>query len=178
MVPGDDPLPPPEANNEGSEAASSVTPGGGHSEQGFGGGGGGGSYSAETFNFYDLSDKKICIVKPYKHTFVLDGDLILKDTVLLLTCNLKVKGNIRGNGMIISANSVEFFPRNICYDTNKDGKLKKVEAFDPADRILIYADNCIKVTNPKNSVDESTFGTIQYYDPVRDAEKERVGARP
>lgn len=136
----------------------------------------GGNNSCNRYKFFRLSPgKRVCIVKPYRDVFELDGDLVLEDNILVLTCSLRVKGNIRGRGMIVSANSVYFYPRNICYDMSG----KEVPSFDPGDRLLIYADNKVYAGNPSTFEPEDfEYASMRYYAPVRDQESYASQAQP
>ena len=121
--------------------------------------------SGASYKFFRLEPgKRVCIVKPYRDVFELDGDLVLDDNIVVLTCSLRVKGNIRGRGMIVSANSVYFYPRNICYNLSGN----EVPSFDPGDRLLIYADNKVYAGNPSTfKMEDFNYASMRFFDPVR-----------
>ena len=123
------------------------------------------SDSCVRYKFFRLEPgKRVCIVKPYRDVFELDGDLVLDDNIVVLTCSLRVKGNIRGRGMIVSANSVYFYPRNICYNLSGN----EVPSFDPGDRLLIYADNKVYAGNPSTfKMEDFNYASMRFFDPVR-----------
>ena len=121
--------------------------------------------SGASYKFFRLEPgKRVCIVKPYRDVFELDGDLVLEDNIVVLTCSLRVKGNIRGRGMIVSANSVYFYPRNICYNLSGN----EVPSFDPGDRLLVYADNKVYAGNPSTfKMEDFNYASMRFFDPVR-----------
>lgn len=125
--------------------------------------------------FY-YKNKRVCIVMPFNRILIIKGDLYLDNSIIYTTGNLCVKGSIRGSGVVVSANSIALYPSNVSYNISYKGSKKKINAFEPSDRLLIYADNNVFLSNNPSGggLDEKEafmYAERPYYSSVRDSER-------
>ncbi len=124
-------------------------------------------------NYSNPLIKKNLWLIPYNRTVYCNDDLLLSEgSILVVTGNLVVRGNIRGTGVVIVLNRLVFAPRNIVHEESKVGKGFNAK-LNTDDNVVVYASNGIRVVNYTDRMtngDPSFLATMPYYLPVRIAE--------
>ena len=106
-----------------------------------------------------LIDKNVWFL-PYGQTVYCNSDLRLSNNALLVVSgNLVVRGNIRGNGIVFVMNQLYFVPKNT---SDYGGDFS--EKIDETDQLIVYAVNDIKVINPivpTFHIDPAVFASLE-----------------